>query len=40
MGNRRGAYRVFMGTPEGKWPLVRRKPRWDGYIKINLQKVG
>jgi hypothetical protein len=26
--------------PEGKRPLVRRKRRWEDYIKIDLQEVG
>jgi len=28
MGDRRGAYRVFMGRPEGKRPLGRPRLRW------------
>jgi hypothetical protein len=27
MGERRGAYRVLVGKPEGKMPLVRLRPR-------------
>ena len=35
MEEKRGAYRVLMGTPEGKTPLGR--PREDN-IKIDIQK--
>jgi hypothetical protein len=38
MGKRIGAYRVLTRRPDGKRPLVRHKRRWDGNIKINLQK--
>jgi len=37
---RRGIYRVLMGKPEGKRPLVRPKPRWEDNIKMDLQEVG
>jgi hypothetical protein len=30
----RGAYRVFMGKPEGKKPLGRPKSSWKDNIKI------
>jgi hypothetical protein len=40
MGERRGAYRVLVGKPEGKRPLGRPRHRWDDNIKICLQKVG
>jgi hypothetical protein len=36
MGNRRGAYRVLVGSPEGKRPLVRPSPRCDSNIKMVL----
>jgi hypothetical protein len=38
-GERRGAYRVLAGKPEGKRPLGRRKLRWEN-IKMDLQEVG
>jgi hypothetical protein len=28
------------GGPEGKRPLGRLKPRWEGDIKMDLQEVG
>jgi hypothetical protein len=39
MGERRGIHRVFVGKPEGKRPLGRRRHRWEDNIKIYLQKV-
>jgi hypothetical protein len=39
MGERRGAYRVLMGKPEGKTPLGRPRRRWEDYIEMSLQKV-
>jgi transposase len=39
MGERRGAYRILVGRPEGRRPL--RRPNVDGdNIKVNLQDVG
>ena len=29
-----------MGKPEGKRPLGRFRPRWEGDIKMDLQEVG
>jgi hypothetical protein len=40
MGERRGAYRVLVGKPEGKRPLGRPKRRWENNIKLDLQEVG
>ena len=40
MGERRGAYRVLVGKPEGKRQLWRRKGRWEDNIKICLQEIG
>jgi hypothetical protein len=36
MGERRGAYRVLMGSPEGKRPLQRR--RWGILLKWIFRK--
>ena len=36
----RGVHRVLVGKPEGKRPLGRPRSRWDGNIKMGLQKVG
>jgi hypothetical protein len=40
MGEKRGAYRILVGIPEGRRPLVRYKRRWEGNIKTDLQEVG
>jgi hypothetical protein len=38
MGERRAAYRVLVGKPEGKRPLGRRRPRWEDNIKMGFKK--
>jgi hypothetical protein len=40
MGERRGALKVLVGSPEGKKPLGRLSHRWEDNIKIDLQEVG
>jgi hypothetical protein len=40
MGEGRGMHRVLVGTPEGKRPMGRPRPRWEDNIKIDLQEVG
>jgi len=40
MGERRGAYRVLVGKPEGRRPLGRPKCRWENNIKMGLQEMG
>jgi hypothetical protein len=40
MGEERGAYRIFMGRPEGRRPLGRPRRRWEDNVKMNLQEVG
>jgi hypothetical protein len=37
MGEERGAYRVLVGTPEGKTPLGRPRRRWVDNIRMDLQ---
>jgi hypothetical protein len=37
---RRGAYRVLVGKPEGKRLLGRPRCRWEDNIKMELQDVG
>jgi len=39
-GEIRGAYRVFVGKPEGKRPLGRPRRRWEDTIKTDRQEVG
>jgi hypothetical protein len=40
MGERRGAYRVLVGKPEGRRPLGRPRRRWKNNIKMDLREVG
>jgi hypothetical protein len=39
MGEKRGAYRIFVGRPEGRQPLGRPRRTWEGNIKTDLQEV-
>jgi len=34
MGERRGAYRILVGRPEGKRPLGIPRRRWKGNFKV------
>jgi hypothetical protein len=40
MGEKRNAYRVLVGTPEGKRPLGRPRYRWYYNIKVDLEGIG
>jgi hypothetical protein len=40
MGEKRNAYRILVGNPEGKRPLGRPRRRWVGNIKIDLRETG
>jgi hypothetical protein len=40
MGEKRGAYRILVGSPEGRRPLGRTRRRWQDNIKMDLQEVG
>jgi hypothetical protein len=40
MGEKRGAYRILVGRPEGRRPLGRPRRRWEDNIKIDLREVG
>ena len=33
-------YRVLVGKPDGKRPLVRPRRRWEDNIKMDVQEVG
>jgi hypothetical protein len=39
-GQRRDAYRVSMGKPEGRRPLERPMHTWKDNIKMDLREVG
>jgi hypothetical protein len=39
IGETRGAYRVLVGRPEVKRPLVRPRRRWEDNIKIDFKEV-
>jgi hypothetical protein len=36
IGEKRNAYRILVGKPEGKRPLGRRRRRWVDSIKMDL----
>jgi hypothetical protein len=38
MGEKRNAYRIFVGNPEGKRPLGRPRRRWVNNIKMDLER--
>jgi hypothetical protein len=40
MGNKRNAYRLLMGKPEGKRPLGRPRRRLVDNIRMDLGEVG
>jgi hypothetical protein len=39
-GEKRNAYRLLVGKPEGKRPLGRPRRRWVDNIRLNLVEVG
>jgi hypothetical protein len=40
MGEKRDAYRILLGRPEGRRPLGKPRHRWEDNIKMDLQDVG
>jgi hypothetical protein len=40
MGAKRNAYRILVGTPEGKRPLERPRRRWVNNINMDLREIG
>jgi hypothetical protein len=39
-GDKRNAYRISLGKPEGKRPLGRPRYRWVDKIKMDLRDIG
>jgi hypothetical protein len=40
MGDKKNAYRILVGKPEGKRPLGRPRRRWVDNIKMDLRDIG
>jgi hypothetical protein len=40
MGEERGAYRIFVGRPDGRRPLGNTRRGWDDNINMDIQEVG
>jgi hypothetical protein len=39
-GEKRNAYRILIGKPQGKIPLERPRRRWEDNIKMDLNEMG
>jgi hypothetical protein len=40
LGEKRNAYRILVGRPEGKRPLGRQRRRWVDNIEMDLREIG
>jgi hypothetical protein len=40
MGEKRNAYTILVGKPEGKRPLERPRRRWVDNIKMDIREIG
>jgi hypothetical protein len=40
MREKRNAYRILVGKPEGKRPLGRPRRKWEDNIKMYLREIG
>jgi hypothetical protein len=38
-GRDKNAYKIFVGIPDGKRPLVRPTSRWEDDIRIDLREI-
>jgi hypothetical protein len=39
-GEKRNAYRILVGKPEGKRPLGRPRRKWGDNIRMDLREIG
>jgi hypothetical protein len=39
MGEKRNAYRILVGKPEGRRPLGRHRHRWEDNIIMDLREI-
>jgi hypothetical protein len=39
-GEKRSAFRIMVGKPEGKRPLGRPRRKWEDNIKMDLREIG
>jgi hypothetical protein len=39
MGEKKTAYRILVGNPEGKRPLRRPRRRWANNIKMDIREI-
>jgi hypothetical protein len=39
MEEKRNAYRILVGKPEGKRPLGRPRPKWEDNIRMDLREI-
>jgi hypothetical protein len=39
-GEKRNAYRILLGKPEGKRPLGRPRRRWEDNIRMDFKEIG
>jgi hypothetical protein len=39
-GERRNAFKILVGKPEGKRPLGRLRRRWEDNIEVDLREIG
>jgi hypothetical protein len=40
MGERKNAYKILVGKPEGRRPLGRPRLKWVDGIKMDLREIG
>jgi hypothetical protein len=40
MGEKKNAYRILVGKPEGKRQLGRPRRRWVDNVKVDLREIG